>query len=96
MPLGMEVGLGPHHIVLDGDPAPHPRKGHSRTAVPHLHFRILRTQPPPHFSDQNVFGRPIAKRFALWYRTVVLSVLSVCNVGVLWPKGWMLKIKRGM
>jgi len=21
MPLGMEVGLGPGHIVLDGDPA---------------------------------------------------------------------------
>jgi len=24
MPLGMEVGLGPGHIVLDGDPAPAP------------------------------------------------------------------------
>ena len=30
MPLGMEVGLGPGHTVLDGDPAPaRPRKGHS-------------------------------------------------------------------
>jgi len=28
MPLGMEVGFGPCHIVLDGDPAP-PKKGHS-------------------------------------------------------------------
>jgi len=27
MPLGMEVGLGPGHIVLDGDPAPSPQKG---------------------------------------------------------------------
>jgi len=27
MPLGMEVGLGPGHIVLDGDPAPPPPKG---------------------------------------------------------------------
>jgi len=26
IPLGTEVGLGPGHIVLDGDPAP-PRKG---------------------------------------------------------------------
>ena len=25
--LGMEVGLGPGHIVLDGDPAPLPKKG---------------------------------------------------------------------
>jgi len=29
MPLGMEVGLGPGHIMLDGDPAPTPLKGHS-------------------------------------------------------------------
>jgi len=26
--LGMEVGLGPYHIVLDGDPAFPPPKGH--------------------------------------------------------------------
>jgi len=29
MPLGMEVGLSPGHIVLDGDPAPPSQKGHS-------------------------------------------------------------------
>ena len=29
MALGMEVGLGPSQIVLDGDPAPLPKKGHS-------------------------------------------------------------------
>jgi len=28
MKLGMEVGLGPGHIVLDGDPAHPPPKGH--------------------------------------------------------------------
>jgi len=27
--LGMGVGLGPGHIVLDGDPAPPPKGGHS-------------------------------------------------------------------
>jgi len=27
MPLGREVGLGPRHIVLDGDPAPLPKNG---------------------------------------------------------------------
>ena len=27
MKLGTEVGLGPSHIVLDGDPAPCPQKG---------------------------------------------------------------------
>jgi len=25
--LGVEVGLGPGHIILDGDPAPLPQKG---------------------------------------------------------------------
>ena len=29
MKLGMQVGLGPGHIVLDEDPAPPPPKGHS-------------------------------------------------------------------
>ena len=27
MKLGVEVGLGPDHIVLDGDPAPSPKEG---------------------------------------------------------------------
>jgi len=27
MTHGMEMGLGPGHIVLDGDPAPLPKKG---------------------------------------------------------------------
>ena len=25
IPLGMEIGLGPRDIVLDGDPTPHPQ-----------------------------------------------------------------------
>jgi len=29
MKLGMQVGLGPGHILLDGDPASPPPKGHS-------------------------------------------------------------------
>jgi len=29
MPFGTVVGLGPGDIVLDGNPAPHPLKGHS-------------------------------------------------------------------
>jgi len=33
MPLGMEVGLSPGNIVLDGDPAPPKIRG---TAAPHF------------------------------------------------------------
>jgi len=29
MPLGAEVGLSPDNFVVDGDPAPPPKKGHS-------------------------------------------------------------------
>ena len=36
-----------------------------------------------------VLGRPFVKRFALCYQTVVLFLLSICDVGVLWPNGWM-------
>jgi len=35
MPLCMEVGLGPGHIELDGDPAA-PKKGHSPPFSAHV------------------------------------------------------------
>jgi len=34
MPLGTEVGLGPGHIVLDGDPAPIERGTEAPTFLP--------------------------------------------------------------
>jgi len=38
------------------------------------------------------FARPFVKRFELCYRSIVLSILSVClsvcDVRVLWPNGW--------
>jgi len=36
-----------------------------------------------------IFGRPFVKWFTLCYWTIVLSCLSVCDVGVLWPNSWM-------
>jgi len=36
MNLGMEVGLGPGHIVLDGDPAPPSQKEHSLPFLAHV------------------------------------------------------------
>jgi len=36
--------------------------------------------------DSAVFGRPFVKPFSLSHRC---PVVSVCNVGVLWPNGWM-------
>jgi len=36
MPLGKGVGIGPGHIVLDGDPAPLSKKGHSPQLLAHV------------------------------------------------------------
>jgi len=36
MKLGMRVGLGPGHIVLDGDPAPSPKSGQSPQFSAHI------------------------------------------------------------
>ena len=49
--LGMEVGFGPGHIVLDGDPAPPPQKGHS----------------PPIFSPYLLWPNGCMDKDATWY-----------------------------
>jgi len=36
MPLGSEVGVGPGHTVLDGDPILPPPKGHSPSILAHV------------------------------------------------------------
>jgi len=42
MPLGREVGLGPGDIVLDGNPAPRPKRG---------------TQQPPTFRPMSIVAK---------------------------------------
>jgi len=39
MPLGMKVGLGPGHTVLDGDPAL-PQKGDRVAPLPHISAHV--------------------------------------------------------
>jgi len=55
--------------------------------IPKLMIQLIQISS----SSIPVFGRPFVRRFALSYRTVVcLSCsLSVCNIGVLQPNGWM-------
>jgi len=42
MPLGMEVGLGPGHIMLDGNPAHLPQKW---------------PEPPPNFRPMSIVAK---------------------------------------
>jgi len=51
MVLGMEVGLGPDHIVLDGDPAPPPK----------------RAQPPPIFGPCLLWQNGWMHQDTTWY-----------------------------
>ena len=66
MALGMEVRLGPVHIVLDGDTAPLPRKGGSA---------------PPQFSAHIYYGQtaecikmPLGTEVGLWLPDIVFDV----------------------
>ena len=38
MKLDVQVGLGPGHIVLDGDPAPSPKRGRSSQFSAHVYY----------------------------------------------------------
>jgi len=51
------------------------------------HYSVVFNQVVVTWSYTNVFGRPFVKRFALRYRSIVC--LSVSDVGVLCPNGWM-------
>ena len=95
MPLGTDIGLGPSHIVLDGDPAPPSiEKG---TAAPQFSAHVYCGHGRP---SQLLMSSCLScvcwatacktVRPMLSDRCPVLSVcLSVCNVSVLWPNGWM-------
>ena len=50
-------------------------------------FNWLKASRGPSAIAELLVGWPFVKRFALYYHTVVC--LSVCDVGVLWPNGWM-------
>ena len=69
MKLGMQVGLGPGHIVLDGDPAPPPPKGHSS---PHPIFGPYLLWPKGYMDQDATWygGRPRPRRLCVqWMKT---------------------------
>jgi len=128
VPVGTEVGLGPGHIVLDGDTAPPSlKKGHYRpptfwpksivakpspvSATAELLFLSLCTgivhgsalHTNAEFAQvsvlrrKGVFSMMAAIVFHFWATIckMVRPMLSdrcvcpACEVGVLWPNGWM-------
>ena len=57
MPLGTKVDLGPGHIVLGGDPAPPPRKGHSSLPSFRTMSVVVATQSPMSATAEHLAGR---------------------------------------
>jgi len=52
MPLGTEVGLGPYDIVLNGDPAPLPKKG---------------AEPLPNFQLMSIVAKQLDAQGGTWH-----------------------------
>jgi len=87
----MEVGLGPGHIVLDGDPAPLPRKG---VEPPILGPFLLWRNGWIHQDATWYGGRPRPRSHcARWGPSPpqkgVQPSISICDPCLLWPNGCM-------
>jgi len=89
MTLGIEMGVGPGHIVLDGDPAPLPQKGHPPIFGPFLLW-------PNGWMHQDATwygGRPQPRRLCVrWEPSPPPSKraeLPVFGPHLLWPNGCM-------
>ena len=94
MPLGTEVGLGPSHIVLDGDPAP-PQGGHNS---PQFSDRSW----PNGWVDQDATwyrGRPRPRpHYARWGPSSPKwghSSSPIFDPCLLWPNCWMYQLLLG-
>jgi len=83
MPLGMEVRLGPGHIVLDGDSAPLPKKG-GRASQFSAHFYCGQTA--------GCIKMPLGTEVGLGLRDIVLDTDPAprpLKAPKIWPNGWM-------
>jgi len=94
MKLGMQVGLGPDHNVLDGDPAPPSQRGTAQSPifVPYLLWPNCWIG-----SDATWYGgRPRPRRLCVrwgpkspsqkWGGAPLSPIVGPCP---LWPNGWM-------
>jgi len=62
MPLGMEVGLGPGHIVVDEDPAPQP-KGAQRPPPTFRSMSIVAKRSPSEQLLSSCYFKTVCKKY---------------------------------
>jgi len=89
MPLVMEVGLSPGHIVLDGDPPHHHRRGTAPQFLAHVcYVEMAGWMKMPLVTDVSLGPGDIVlcRNPAPPKRGIVPPLFSPC---LLWPNGWM-------
>ena len=87
MKLDMQVGFGPGHIVLDGDPAPPSPKGHSPQFVAHICCGPVAGWKMPLATEVNLGpGDVVLDVVAAPPKRGTSPVFGPC---LLWPNGWM-------
>jgi len=88
MKLGVQVGLGPGHIVLDRDPAPPSPKGHSPQFSAHIYCGQM----------AGWIMMSLGREVGLGVGDIVLDgdpappkrgTPPIFGPRLLWPKGWM-------
>jgi len=91
MKLGTEIGLGPGHIVLDGDPAPLQKRGHSPPIFPPMLW-------PNGWMDQDATwygGRPLRRPHCVRWKPSSPSkrhsspLARIFGPCLLCPNSWM-------
>jgi len=70
----MEVGLGQSHIVLDADPAPPPRKGHSSTPPTFRPMSIVAKRSPISATAEFLFGVATVNMFSSVNHMILTSM----------------------
>jgi len=90
--LGREVGLGPGDFMLDGDPAPSPKRGRS----PPAQFLPITIVPNGWMDQHDTWhgARPRHRRLCVRWRTSPPSPIRrqsppIFGPCLLWPNGWM-------
>jgi len=65
MPLGMEVGLSPGEFVLDGGPAPSPKRGGAPSSILRFRLRISNL-------DRKCEALPVVANFVALEQQIIL------------------------
>jgi len=76
MSLGMEIGLGPGDFVLDGDPAPSPKRGRSPSPQFAVHFYCGQTAGCIKMSFGMDVGSGIPTATQFWPMSIVAKWLD--------------------